>query len=153
MPTWCSFIRSVPPGARKDEGAERSCQSAGGPPDADGFGGRCYNPRMPTLHVGFLLFPRLTQLDLTGPWEVLARVPGVQTHLLARERAPVAAEGGLTLLPTGTLVRVNEPSTPELALAIAPLLNSAEHEHASAPVGTPTGRGCSGVAGMYTAAL
>ncbi len=58
---------------------------------------------MASLHVGFLLFPRLTQLDLTGPWEVLSRIPGVQMHLLAREREPVSAEGGLTLLPTGTL--------------------------------------------------
>ncbi len=71
-------------------------------PDAAAVG-RCYNLRMPALHVGFLLFPRLTQLDLTGPWEVLARVPGVQMHLLSRERNPVVAEGGLTLLPTGTL--------------------------------------------------
>ncbi len=53
--------------------------------------------------VGFLLFPRLTQLDLTGPWEVLSRLPGAQLHLLARERGPVSAEGGLTLLPSGTL--------------------------------------------------
>jgi len=58
---------------------------------------------MPSLHVGFLAFPRLTQLDLTGPWEVLARVPGAELHLLARERGPIAAEGGLTLLPTGAL--------------------------------------------------
>lgn len=58
---------------------------------------------MASLHVGFLLFPRLTQLDLTGPWEVLSRVPGAEVHLLARELAPVSAEGGLTILPTGTL--------------------------------------------------
>lgn len=58
---------------------------------------------MASLHVGFLLFPRLTQLDLTGPWEVLSRVPGAEVHLLAREPAPVRAEGGLTILPTGTL--------------------------------------------------
>src|SRR5512142_1837873 len=58
---------------------------------------------MPSLQIGFLLFPRLTQLDLTGPFEVLSRLPGAQLHLLARERGPVLAEGGLTLLPTGTL--------------------------------------------------
>ncbi len=56
-----------------------------------------------SLQIGFLLFPRLTQLDLTGPWEVLSRLPGAQLHLLARERAPVVAEGGLTLVPTGTV--------------------------------------------------
>jgi cyclohexyl-isocyanide hydratase len=58
---------------------------------------------MPSVQIGFLLFPRLTQLDLTGPFEVLSRIPGAQLHLLARNRGPVVAEGGLTLLPTGTL--------------------------------------------------
>jgi cyclohexyl-isocyanide hydratase len=58
---------------------------------------------MPSLQIGFLLFPRLTQLDLTGPFEVLSRIPGAQLHLLARTRGPAAAEGGLTLHPTGTL--------------------------------------------------
>ncbi len=58
---------------------------------------------MPALHVGFLAFPRLTQLDLTGPWEVLARLPGAELHLLAREPGPVVADGGLRLIPTGTL--------------------------------------------------
>jgi cyclohexyl-isocyanide hydratase len=58
---------------------------------------------MAPLHVGFLLFPRLTQLDLTGPWEVLSRVPEARVHLLAREREPVAAEGGLILVPTAAL--------------------------------------------------
>jgi cyclohexyl-isocyanide hydratase len=29
-----------------------------------------------------LLFPNLTQLDLTGPYEVLARLPGAETLLL-----------------------------------------------------------------------
>ena len=28
------------------------------------------------FHVGFLLFPDVTQLDLTGPWEVLSGMPG-----------------------------------------------------------------------------
>jgi cyclohexyl-isocyanide hydratase len=58
---------------------------------------------MPSLQIGFLAFPRLTQLDLTGPHEVLSRLPGAQVHLLARDREPVVAEGGLTFLPTGTL--------------------------------------------------
>lgn len=55
------------------------------------------------LHVGFLAFPSLTQLDLTGPHEVLSRIPGAQVHVLARERGPVLAEGGLAILPTATL--------------------------------------------------
>ncbi|HET6440686.1 MAG TPA: DJ-1/PfpI family protein [Anaeromyxobacter sp.] len=58
---------------------------------------------MASLNVGFLVFPRLTQLDLTGPYEVLSRIPGARLHLLSRDPGPVVAEGGLTLLPTGTL--------------------------------------------------
>jgi len=49
-----------------------------------------------------LLFPRLTQLDLTGPHEVLARLPGADVALVAKERAPVASETGLAIVPTAT---------------------------------------------------
>ena len=36
------------------------------------------------FHIGFLLFPNLTQLDFTGPLQVLARLPGARTHLVAK---------------------------------------------------------------------
>ncbi len=80
---------------------------------------------MPSIEIGFLAFPRLTQLDLTGPFEVLSRVPGARVHLLARDPGPVTAEGGLQLLPTGTLAdappgtQTTPPSTgsPPRALA------------------------------------
>ena len=49
-----------------------------------------------------LLFPRLTQLDLTGPYEVFARVPGAEVHLIWKTLEPVRAESGLGLLPTTT---------------------------------------------------
>ena len=55
-----------------------------------------------TFRIGMLLFPRITQLDLTGPYEVLHRVPGADMHLVWKQVAPVAAEGGLSLLPTTT---------------------------------------------------
>jgi cyclohexyl-isocyanide hydratase len=58
---------------------------------------------MPTLEIGFLAFPRITQLDLTGPLEVLAHLPGARIHVVARDRAPVVAESGLVLLPSTTL--------------------------------------------------
>jgi cyclohexyl-isocyanide hydratase len=50
--------------------------------------------------IGFLLFPRLTQLDLTGAYEVLARVPGAETHLLWKDLSPIASDTGLRILPT-----------------------------------------------------
>ncbi|HAK33965.1 MAG TPA: DJ-1/PfpI family protein [Pantoea sp.] len=51
------------------------------------------------LHIGILLFPDVTQLDLTGPFEVFARTPDVVCHLIWKEKQPVRSDRGLTLLP------------------------------------------------------
>lgn len=60
---------------------------------------------MSALQIGFVLFPNLTQLDLTGPWEVFAKLPGAQCHLLAPDLQPVkSSSAGLTILPTTTYV-------------------------------------------------
>jgi cyclohexyl-isocyanide hydratase len=58
---------------------------------------------MPDLHLGFLLFPRLTALDLIGPVEVLGQLPGAVLHLLAATPDPVAPERGPRMTPTGLL--------------------------------------------------
>lgn len=56
-----------------------------------------------SLQIGFVLFPNLTQLDLTGPWEVFAKLTGADCHLLAPTLAPVkSSSAGLTILPTMT---------------------------------------------------
>jgi cyclohexyl-isocyanide hydratase len=47
-----------------------------------------------------LLYPRLTQLDLTGPFELFHRVPGAKVHLVWKDTAPVCADSGLRLVPT-----------------------------------------------------
>jgi len=52
--------------------------------------------------IGMLLFPRLTQLDLTGPYEVFARMPDTQVHLVAQSLAPVASDHGLAIVPHTT---------------------------------------------------
>jgi cyclohexyl-isocyanide hydratase len=55
------------------------------------------------MRIGFVLFPSLTQLDLTGPWEVLTRLPNATCHLLSHDLAPVqSASGGLSIVPTLT---------------------------------------------------
>lgn len=56
-----------------------------------------------TLQIGLLLFPRLTQLDLTAPFEVFHRVPDARVHLVWKDLAPVQADSGLSILPTTTL--------------------------------------------------
>jgi cyclohexyl-isocyanide hydratase len=53
--------------------------------------------------IGLLLFPRLTQLDMTGPFEVFKRLPGAKVHLIWKTLEPVHADSGLGLLPTTTI--------------------------------------------------
>jgi cyclohexyl-isocyanide hydratase len=53
--------------------------------------------------IGLLLFPRLTQLDLTGPFEVFKRIPGATVHLIWKDLEPIRADSGLGLLPTTTM--------------------------------------------------
>jgi cyclohexyl-isocyanide hydratase len=57
---------------------------------------------MTTIHIGFLLFPNVTQLDLTGPAQVLSRVPGAQVHLVWKDRHPVVTDVGFAIQPTTT---------------------------------------------------
>jgi cyclohexyl-isocyanide hydratase len=68
-----------------------------------------------TTHMGMLLYPGLTQLDLTGPFEVLHRVPGARVHLVWKSSDPVVADSGLGLLPTTTLAEC-----PKLDLLFVP---------------------------------
>jgi cyclohexyl-isocyanide hydratase len=56
-----------------------------------------------TLHIGMLLYPGLTQLDLTGPFELMHRIPGAQVHLLWKTREPVTSDSGMTFVPSMTL--------------------------------------------------
>jgi cyclohexyl-isocyanide hydratase len=57
---------------------------------------------MSIFNVGFLIFPNLTQLDLTAPLQVLARLPQSATHIIAKSDTPVPSDCGLSLLPTCT---------------------------------------------------
>jgi cyclohexyl-isocyanide hydratase len=52
-----------------------------------------------SLTVGLYLFDGLTQLDLTAPYEIFARVPGGRVLLIAKDREPVRSQFGLTILP------------------------------------------------------
>jgi len=54
------------------------------------------------MQVNFLLFPALTQLDLTGPFEVLARAPGFKIDLVSPTMDPIRSDRGLAMLPTAT---------------------------------------------------
>ncbi len=54
------------------------------------------------MNVLMLLYPGLTQLDLTGPYEVLARYPELSICLVWKTLDPVADGTGLRLLPNAT---------------------------------------------------
>ena len=57
---------------------------------------------MPLFNVGFVIFPDLTQLDFTGPQQVLARLPESAMHIVAKSAATVPSDSGLALVPTHT---------------------------------------------------
>lgn len=52
------------------------------------------------LQVGILIFPELDQLDFTGPFEVLTRMPNSTVHVVWKSTAPIKDMMGLILTPT-----------------------------------------------------
>ena len=54
------------------------------------------------LQIGLVIFPRVTQLDLTGPVQVFSGLPGAKVHLIWKRIEPVASDSVLTLTPTVT---------------------------------------------------
>jgi cyclohexyl-isocyanide hydratase len=62
------------------------------------------------LTIGCFVFPRQDQIDFTGPFEVLSRIPNSTVHVIAKTKNPVRDVKGLIL-------------TPELSLAEAPPLD------------------------------
>ncbi|MGQ0532717.1 MAG: DJ-1/PfpI family protein [Caulobacteraceae bacterium] len=48
------------------------------------------------FRIVFILYPRLTQLDFTGPYEVLARLPNTETIIASKDGGVLPTELGLT---------------------------------------------------------
>ena len=70
---------------------------------------------MATRLIGMVVFPRLTQLDMTGPYEVLARLPNTKILLVAHSLDPVESDRGLKILPTATFA-----DCPQLDVVMVP---------------------------------
>ena len=51
------------------------------------------------LSVGCLIFPQMDQIDFTGPFEVLSRMPDTTVRILAKERTSIRDVQGLQLTP------------------------------------------------------
>jgi len=54
------------------------------------------------LQIGLLIFPNVTQLDLTGPVQVFSGVPGAKLHVIWKRIEPVPSDSVLVLTPTTT---------------------------------------------------
>lgn len=52
------------------------------------------------MNVVFVLFPGVTQLDFTGPAQVLSRLPDAKVIVAARDTEPVMTDSGFALVPT-----------------------------------------------------
>jgi transcriptional regulator GlxA family with amidase domain len=58
------------------------------------YGQRILVARLSAMKVAFLLYDRLTALDLIGPYEVLQGMPDVEVQFVAREAGPVTVDSG-----------------------------------------------------------
>lgn len=63
------------------------------------------------MRIVFILYPRVTQLDFTGPYEVLARVPDAEIIVASKEGGALASEHGLTF---AGLTRLADITTADL---------------------------------------
>jgi cyclohexyl-isocyanide hydratase len=66
------------------------------------------------MQVNIILVPDMVQLDIAGPFEVLARVPGWTIDLVATSSQPVRTDRGLTIVPT----RVRDSAPPSDILVV-----------------------------------
>jgi cyclohexyl-isocyanide hydratase len=58
---------------------------------------------MNEIHIGFLVYPGVIQLDVMAAYQVLAFPPNTQVHLIWKDLAAIVSNEGLLLTPTVTL--------------------------------------------------
>lgn len=58
------------------------------------------------FRIVFVLYPRLTQLDFTGPYEVLARMPGAEAIMASKDGGTLVSEMGLAFAHTRALADI-----------------------------------------------
>lgn len=67
------------------------------------------------FRIGLLLFPDITQLDMTGPYEVFTKFPEAEVRLIWKTLEPVKAGGGMRIMPDTTFA-----DCPQLDLVCVP---------------------------------
>jgi len=61
----------------------------------------------PKFEIVYALYPRVTQLDLTGPYEVFARLPRAHSTLASVAGNTIEADGGMTFSGLSRLADVD----------------------------------------------
>jgi cyclohexyl-isocyanide hydratase len=70
---------------------------------------------MDGLEIGAIVFPRMDQIDITGPYEVLSRIPGACFQVRWKDKMPARDMKGPILTPETTFA-----AAPALDVLVAP---------------------------------
>lgn len=68
-----------------------------------------------SFQIGAIVFPAIDQADLTGPFEVLSRIPGSRFHILSKDLNSVRDVHGFIITPEKTLT-----DAPQLEVLVVP---------------------------------
>ncbi len=55
-----------------------------------------------TYNIGLLIYPEMTQLDITGPHQVFSFMPDTSIYFVWKNQEPITSDRGLTVLPNTT---------------------------------------------------
>ncbi|MDZ4820764.1 MAG: DJ-1/PfpI family protein [Planctomycetota bacterium] len=72
------------------------------------------------IRIAAIVYPQLDQMDLTGPFAVLSRLPNSSFQLLWKEKAVVRDMHGLALLPDATFAEATGADAPSIDLLVIP---------------------------------
>jgi cyclohexyl-isocyanide hydratase len=63
---------------------------------------------MVPLKIAFLVYPGVTQLDFTGPAQVLSRLGDATVDYVWKDKDPVPTDAGFSILPTATFAEISQ---------------------------------------------
>jgi cyclohexyl-isocyanide hydratase len=67
---------------------------------------------LPHASIAFLLYPKVTRLDFTGPAQFVSRFGNAKPDFVWKKREPVATDAGFKVLPTATFREITPPTSP-----------------------------------------
>jgi len=63
---------------------------------------------MEPVRIAFLVYPQVTQLDFTGPAQVLSRLGNATVDYVWKDLDPVPTDAGFSILPTATFAEITQ---------------------------------------------